>query len=155
KTTCDRWHRDIEHRRDLYNFEHWKGVRAAPNEAQYADPTYTNSVDLAVGVLLANQLDWEAFGWTPSLAEEMDSSKVEKYLAGIIAINNEREEYHIPYETIMHFARDGAAVLYSPWDPKLAEHGQKPMQIVDPEGNPQEVMAYTECPIRMQVIDPL
>jgi hypothetical protein len=153
---CEDWHKKIQHRRDLYNFEHWKGVRAGPNETQYSDPTYTNSVDLAVGVLLANQLDWEAFGWTPSLLEEQDTSKVEKFLAGIIAVNSERNEYQIPYETIMHFCRDGCAVLYSPWDPKLARSGRREMELVEPE-SPEgvtTVQAFTELPLRMQVIDP-
>ena len=140
------WHDQIKHWRDLYNQNHYK-VRPKPGETQYADPIYLNTVDLAVGVILSNSLDWKAAGWTPSAVEEVETSRVEKYLAGLVEINSDRNQYSIEYESLLNFVRDGAAVLYSVWDPNLAQRSLA----YDPQGG----KVYLEPPILLQVLDPL
>src|SRR3989304_7497273 len=69
KTTTEPWHRQIRRWRDFYDQTHYK-VRAKVNETQYPDPTPTNVVDVAVGVLGSHPLEFKAVGWSPSSEEQ-------------------------------------------------------------------------------------
>lgn len=139
------WHENIRRWRRWYDGQHYE-KSALPYEERFADPTVTNVVDLAIGMLTTKPLEFSAYGWNPSADEEKDSGRIEKYLAGTIYVNNEREGIDIPYEIVTHLVRDGAAILYSVWDPELSA-GAK----VVFEG--KEV--FDETPVRVQVIDPL
>jgi len=158
KTSCKEWHDEIDTSRNWYNFQHYvtRG-RAKPGEERFNDPTPTNVVDLAVGIILAHPLEWKAYGLTNSLVSQEESSRIEKYVAGTFEANSEREEYNIEYETALHLARDGSAVLYTAWDPILAEEydmGARPIpDKKSPEGI-RMVQHYHETPNRLQVIDP-
>ena len=138
KRFTDAWHTNITRWRRLYNFDHYDSP-AKSGEFQYRDPTYTNTVDLAVGILLGNEMIWRATGFSVSPSEMKNSDKVEKFLAGTIEVNSDRTECDIPYEVDMHFVRDGGGVLYTIWNPnaKLTQG------------------VYTEIPIITKVIDPL
>lgn len=156
RSFCDPWHRQIKHWRSLYGFEHYPDEPKV-DETLYADPTYTNVVDLAVGVLLANGIEFRALGWAPSISEERQTSQVEKYLAGTLEVNSDRNELHIPYHVILNFVRDGAGVLYTVWDPALAiEHE---IQIAEPDEESETGVVfrtgYDETPILTKPIDPL
>ena len=139
------WHENIRTWRRWYHGDHYQKP-ALPYEDRFADPTPTNVVDLAIGMLTTKALEFSAHGWDPTMEEEKDSSRIEKFLAGTIYVNNEREGIDIPYEIVTHLVRDGAAIIYSVWDPELA----KAAKVVF-EG--KEV--YDQTPIRVQVIDPL
>ena len=139
------WHENIRNWRRWYHGDHYQKP-ALPYEDRFADPTPTNVVDLAIGMLTTKALEFSAHGWDPTMEEEKDSSRIEKFLAGTIYVNNEREGIDIPYEIVTHLVRDGAAIIYSVWDPELA----KTAKVVF-EG--KEV--YDQTPIRVQVIDPL
>jgi hypothetical protein len=139
------WHDNIKLWRRWYAGHHYEKP-ALPFEDRYADPTPTNVVDLAVGMLTTKALEFTAHGWNPSVEEEQDAGRIEKYLAGTIYANNEREGVDIPYEVVTHLVRDGAAILYSVWDPELA----KGSKIVF-----NGKTLYDQTPIRVQVIDPL
>ena len=139
------WHENIRTWRRWYHGDHYQKP-ALPYEDRFADPTPTNVVDLAIGMLTTKALEFSAHGWDPTMEEEKDSSRIEKFLAGTIYVNNEREGIDIPYEIVTHLVRDGAAIIYSVWDPELA----KTAKVVF-EG--KEV--YDQTPIRVQVIDPL
>jgi hypothetical protein len=162
---CDKWHKDIEHRRRLYDMDHY-ARRPRQGEERYEDPTYTNTVDLAIGILMANDLEFKVHGWTPSMKEQKDSDQIEKLLNGIIQISSEREEALIPYEVNMNFVRDGCAVLYTVWDPALENALSITAQVAVPDEmdeGPEEqrgltlksFSGYKEPPLCMQVIDPL
>lgn len=144
-------HENIAKWRSLYDFRHYKG-QALPYEERYADPTPTNIVDLATGIILANDIEWKARGWSPDMAELEGSSAIEKFLAGALYVNSEREGYYIPYEVILNAVRDGAAVIYSVWDPVIAKEGSRPA--VDPESG-EPILIHDELPLRTQAIDPL
>jgi PAS domain-containing protein len=149
------WHENIIKWRKLYNFDHYK-KKPKPGESQFADPTYTNTVDLGVGIFQSNKMSWEVTGWTPGEKEQRDSSKIEKYLAGVLAINSYRNEYNIFYETHLHFMRDGGAVLYSIWDTELEEGMRNTKEFLGKDGLDTEVKKFLkEPPIRVRVIDPL
>src|SRR3989304_1624774 len=139
------WHTNIRRWRRWYDDDHYDKP-AKQFEERYNDPTPKNTVDLAIGILLANDIEWAASGWEPDIGEESDSSDVEKYLAGTMYINGVREEYHIPYEVNTHFVRDGGAVLYTVWDKELAKQHK-----AETEGR----VIYEQTPLRVQVIDPL
>ena len=155
---CDEWHKQIKHRRALYNMDHYK-TRPRQGEERYDDPTYTNTVDLAIGIL--NEPEFKVHGWSPSMREQKDSDQIEKMLLGLIQINSEREEVLIPYEANLHFVRDGVTVLYSVWDDVIAEMSE--ISAVVPVASPDPEMGMTverfdgfsEPPLRTQVIDPL
>lgn len=147
KAFCKDWHNNIKQWRRLYNFDHYN-YPPKPGESQFQDPSYTNTVDLAVGIFQANAMVWKVSGWQPSLRETQYSEKVEKLLEGIISANSDRNEYDIRYEVDLHFTRDSAAVLYTVVDPDVESHFMN-----DAEG--QVIEGYDEPPIRTQVIDPL
>jgi PAS domain-containing protein len=148
------WHVKMEENRRLYKFNHYN-TRKRKGEERYPDPSYTNTVDLAVGILGANKVDWRVIGWQSSIREEQETSKIEKYLTGLIDTSNRREEYDIPLDVITNIVRDGAAVLYSVWDTKLAKmnKGEVNIPTSDDQGS-DTVSAYFEPPIRVQSIDP-
>jgi len=138
-------HDNIKLWRRWYHGDHYQKA-ALPFEDRFADPTPTNVVDLAVGMLTTKALEFSAHGWNPTVEEEQDSGRIEKYLAGTIYINNEREGIDIPYEVVTHLVRDGIAVVYSVWDPELAKSAR-----VVHDGK----QVFDQTPIRVQVIDPL
>lgn len=147
------WHGNIVRWRKLYEFKQYKSKKAG--EYQFEDPTYTNLVDLAVGIMMSNRLNFHVRGWEPSIENQKNSSDIEKYLAGLIDINSDREEYDILYESLLNFVRDGTAVLYSVWDHMWHKEFSTTIPMEDKAGNPIQQTAFSEPPLRMWVVDPL
>lgn len=147
------WKDNIKRWRRLYDMNHYTTTGKA-NEIQYNDPTYTNTVDLAVGIMLANRLRWHAFGFSPSNQEQIETSHIEKLLDGTLMINDEREEANQLYQLYLHFVRDGGGAIYSVFDPDLAEGNKIVREVPDPEVGAKQVWAFREIPLRVQVIDP-
>lgn len=143
------WHSNVDKWRNYYDY-------SKVNDSQYHDPTFTNTVDLSVGIMLGNYLRWHSFGSSPSKQEQEDTGKVEKLIEGTLFLNSLREERHILYELFLSFNRDGAGVLYSVFDPILAKELESTMDIPDPdqEDGLSTVPIYTEVPLRVQVIEP-
>jgi hypothetical protein len=159
KKICKPWHQEIIRWRDMYNFSHYK-ARAKVNETQYPDPTPTNVVDVAVGVLGSHPLEFKAVGWKPSDEEEQKTERVEKFLNGAIDITNAREEESVQYAVNLHMVRDGAAVVKGVWDPYMANRYQEILELPNPQARPEEpqtvpVRLFTELPLKTEVIDPL
>ena len=158
KTMATKWHAPIRHRRNLYHFKHYEGMgKMKDGETRYADPTYTNTVDLAVGILHSNDFRWHVYGWSPDPQEMKDSSSIEKYLAGTLHVNSLREEEDIRLEIIQSFVRDGVACLYTVWDTKEARAHKGTIDEIDPESDEgtKKASVYLETPIIAKVIDPL
>lgn len=153
KRHVEGWKDNIKRWRRLYDMDHYTNKPKA-NEIQYNDPTYTNTVDLAVGIMLANRLRWHAFGFTPSAQEQLETSQIEKLLDGTLMINDEREEANQLYQLYLHFVRDGGGAIYSVFDPEIAETVKIVREIPDPELGARPVWAFREIPLRVQVIDP-
>ena len=147
------WKDNIRRWRRLYDMDHYTNKPKA-GEIQYNDPTYTNTVDLAVGIMLANRLRWHAFGFTPSAAEQKETSHIEKLLDGTLMINDEREEADQLYQLYMHFVRDGGAAIYSVFDPDIADAHKHVQEVPDAEQGSRPVWAFREIPLRFQVVDP-
>jgi hypothetical protein len=158
KEDCKPWHNNINRWRAWYDGDHYqvasKRGKAKPGEERYQDPTPTNVVDLAIGIILSTPLEFRASGWSPTFGEEEDSSHIEKYLLGTISINNEREERLNEYMALFYFVRDGASVLFSAWDDSLAEEHRAVVNMPDKQMGIIPTMAFKETPIRLQVIDP-
>lgn len=152
-------HDNIKRWRNWYDFNHYtERGSPKPGEERFQDPTPTAVVDMAVGIILAHPIEWRARGYANTGAEQEDTSKIEKYMAGTVEINNYREGYDLDYETAFHMVRDGAAVIHTVWDPLLAdEHymGIMPVPDLQAEGGVREVPHYHENPTRIQSIDPL
>jgi hypothetical protein len=153
KRHVDGWKKNIARWRKLYDMKHYNNKPKA-GEIQYDDPTYTNTVDLAVGIMLANRLRWHAFGFTPSKQEQIETSQIEKLLDGTLMVNNEREEANQLYQLYLHFTRDGGGAIYSVFDPDIAEENKMMREKPDPEVGAKPVWAFKEIPLRVQVIDP-
>jgi hypothetical protein len=147
------WKENIKRWRRLYDMQHYNN-KAKAGEVQYNDPTYTNTVDLAVGIMLANRLRWHAFGFHPSKEEQIETGQIEKLLDGTLAVNDEREEANQLYQLYLHFVRDGGAAIYSVFDPDIADEGHFIKEVPDPELGAKPVHAFKEIPLRVQVIDP-
>lgn len=152
------WKTNIRKWRNLYDGLHYS-KKASSLEVQYSDPTHTNTVDLAVGIMLSNRIRWEASGMEPSAVEQEGASDIEKFLESVIAVNSEREEADLYYELFNHFVRDGGAGLYSIWDPLVAAGSLETKQFVDPESESGDKLStryvFNEIPIVTKVIDPL
>ncbi len=147
------WRDNIARWRRLYEMDHYTN-KGKIGEVQYNDPTYTNTVDLAVGIMLANRLRWHAFGFHSSKEEQVETGQIEKLLDGTLMINDEREESNQLYQLYLHFTRDGGGAIYSVFDPSLADGSHMIREVPDPEMGSRPVHAFKEIPIRFQVIDP-
>jgi len=153
-TFSEGWHKNINLWRRLYDFNHYD-IAPLAGETQFNDPTFTNTVDLAVAIVLANPLTWKATPWKPtSLAGKM-SDAAEKFLIGTEQTNTDRNEYDLAYEILMHFVRDGGAVVYTWWDEDIAAYSRGTEEVLNLNGEVVSGITYEECPLRMQVIDPL
>lgn len=147
------WKDNIKRWRKLYDMKHYEGTAKA-GEVRYSDPTYTNTVDLAVGIMLANRLRWHAFGFQPSVREQAETSQIEKLLDGTLMVNDEREEANQLYQLYLNFTRDGGGAIYSVFDPNLADQSKFQKDVPDAEMGARPVWAFKEIPLRVQVIDP-
>jgi hypothetical protein len=147
------WHANVERWQKLYDMAHYPKA-AGQRETQYSDPTFTNTVDLAVGIMLANQLRWHAFGFTPTHKEQRDTGKIEKLLEGILSSNDEREERYQRFELFQNFVRDGGGILYSVFDPEIADRSRQLVNEPSPEGTSSR-WVFSEVPVCVKVINPL
>lgn len=149
------WHKNIQEWQKLYDLEHYK-IAPLAGETQFSDPTLTNTVDLAVAILLANPITWKATPWKSTQNALALADQVEKFLIGVFETNTTRNEYDISYEVITNFVRDGGAIIYTYWDDMIAAESKQIMPMMDVNGNLKDnAVVYEECPLRIQVIDPL
>lgn len=151
------WKDNISRWRDLYDMRHYPKNKMRQNETQYSDPVHTNTVDLAVGIMLANEVRWHAYAFSPSHKEQGDTGKIEKLVEGIINVNNEREERYLMYEIFRDFVRDAGAVIYSWYDQDIADSSKELADVVDEsaDGGVSKKWLFSEIPICMQRIDPM
>ncbi len=159
KRLVEPWHKQIRKWRAFYEMSHYN-KRPKVNEIQYPDPTPTNVVDVAVGVLGSHPLEFKAVGWTPSPKEQAETDKVEKFLNGTLTLADEREDVGHQYMVNLHMVRDGTAVIKNIWDPYLANRFAFMAQLPNPDaelGEPVtvDVRGFYEVPIKTEVIDPL
>lgn len=154
ETFVSSWHTNIKRWRRLYNMNHYNRP-GTTNEILYSDPTYTNTVDLSVGIMLGNDLRWHAFGFSPSAAEQKATGQMEKLIAGIMEVNNEREEALLIYELFLNFNRDGGGAIYSVYDGALANELRETVDVPDGTQGTKQVFKFMEVPIRTKIIDPL
>ena len=149
------WHNAIDKWRGLYNMQHYSGT-PKPKEIQYADPTFTNTVDLAVGIMLGNDLRWHSYGFEPSNEEQNNTGMIEKLIAGTIEINNERTEKHQMYELFLNFDRDAGGVLYSVYDQNIADSVHTIVEVPDSQSPTGVVQKhkFLEVPIVVKAVDP-
>lgn len=149
------WHRNIRKWRRYYGNDHYD-TKALPNEKRYVDPTYQNTVDLAVGILQSNEWIWRSKGFEPSGDELKGTSVIEKAIAGFIDINSDRYQYDHKYETNLNFARDGGAVLLGVWDKFIHDNSFNIRDIVVGDMDVvEQAKVYYDLPLRIEVIDPL
>lgn len=153
KRHVEGWKENIKRWRSLYDMNHYN-VKPKAGEIQYSDPTYTNTVDLAVGIMLANRLRWHAFGFKASKQEQIETSDIEKLLDGTLMVNDEREEANQLYQLYLHFTRDGGGAIYSVYDPDIAEENKFQKEVPDMKQGSRLSWAFKEIPLRVQVIDP-
>lgn len=148
------WHDNIKRWRKRYAFDHYD-TDPMPGEKRYIDPSLTNVVDLAVGIMQSNEWIWRSKGLIPTKEEEEGASIIEKAVASFIDINADRYQCDLKFETNLQFVRDGGACLFSCWDTVLHDNGWETKTLLDAEGNPFNAKVYYELPLRIEVIDPL
>jgi len=155
KRETEDFHKNIIRWRNWYNFEHYKRD-PLPGEERYTDPTPTNVVDTAVGIMLSRGVRWVASGFEPYATETEVASKIEKYIAGTVEANNIREEMDVLAMVATYFIRDGMGVIYSPFDPILADDLATQVMVPAPGGDDVMIIeGFMETPLRVQAIDPL
>jgi hypothetical protein len=149
KKHAQKWHEHIRLWRRLYDFDHYN-TSPKPGEERFPDPTPTNVTDLAVGIIMANGLEFRALGFSPSHGEREDTSRIEKFLVGLLDIASEREGYDVQYESILQACRDGSSVLYTVWDPIL-DSSEKMLGQHPKTGEP--IPVYKTPPLCIKVLD--
>lgn len=154
KRYVEGWKTNISKWRNLYDSKHYRII--SKKEPQYNDPTHTNTVDLAVGIMLKNKIRWHAYGDSTSREEQIDTGKIEKLMEGIWFVNDQREEKFNLYELFLNFCRDGGGIIYSVFDPITAQDSLDMIEMVDPESEQGTVTSpvFSEPPITTQIIDP-
>lgn len=151
------WHTNIIRRRNLYNGKHYEDSPGAKqSEQRYSDPTFCNTVDLAIAILRSNEQIWHSRGFNESDEEGKRSSRLEKFIAGAIDINSDRHEYDIRFEIDLRFVRDGGGVLLGVWDDQLHDNFE-PYMITNPDGTEGSISGklFADLPLRIECIDPL
>lgn len=153
KAFTEGWHNNIAFWRNLYDSKHYTKT-PKPGEVQFNDPTHTNTVDLAVGIMLTNPITWKATSWKPGADIQRLESQVEKFIIGVMESNIDRNEYDTNYEVLLHYVRDGGCVLYTVWDDALAKACVTTEKIITEQGEEIPVKVYNKCPVVQQVVDP-
>lgn len=148
------FHRAILKRRRLYDGKHYD-TPPQPDEPQYVDPTLTNTVDLAVGILHSEDVIWHATGFNKTPAEGKGSDLVEKAIAGFIDVNKDRTQIDLFHTTNVNFTRDGGSVLYGVWDKDTHDNCRKTDLLMHDDGSQEEVEVLYELPLDIRAIDPL
>jgi len=145
------WHENIDVYRRFYRGEHYTTKRSL-NEPRFVDPTPTNVVDLAVGILLSNEVVWRAISYRPS--PDKKASDVEKLILSYITQIEDNQELNFYYELVLHFVRDGGAVLYTVFDNNLDGKVYIEPEMLYPDGSVKPALIFDKIPLRTYIIDP-
>lgn len=148
------WHDEVKNRRKLYDGDHYKD-KPKPNEPQYVDPTFMNTVDLAVGILHSEDVIWHAQGFNKTPQEAKHSDIVEKAVAGFIDVNIDRTQIDLWHTINMNFVRDGGGILYGVWDKDIHDNCREQSVMTDPNGMQMPIEVLYELPLDIRAIDPL
>ena len=146
------WHSNIQVYRRFYNGEHYTG-KTSLNETRFVDPTPTNVVDLATGIMLSNEVEWKAVSYRPE--PDKLSSDVEKLIKSLIYQIEDTQEINFLYEIVLHFIRDGGAVLYTVFDEDIARYSYIRPDMVYPDGEIRPALIFDKIPLKAYIIDPL
>jgi hypothetical protein len=146
KAMTDKWHNRIEEHERFYDLDHYRDT-PKPGERRITLTKGTNIVDLAVGILTANELNIQAVSPEESESLKKQASLVEQFLDGVIYINSERQETDLRYDWTFYQVRDGAVGLKTVWDNGF----DSTLQVQsDEEGNQRAV--YDQLPLTTHVI---
>ncbi len=115
KAKCSTWHRRITEHEKFYDLEHYNDSPKT-GERRITLTKGTNVVDLAVGILTANELTIQAVSPEESETIRKQASLVEQFLDGVIYVNSERQETDLRYDWTFYQVRDGAVGLKTVWD---------------------------------------
>lgn len=147
------WHDNIEIYRNFYNGLHYTS-RPKAGETQFVDPTPTNVVDLAVGIFLSNEVVWDSVSYRPE--PDKINSDVEKLILSLIRQIEDDYEINFLYEIVLHFVRDGGAVLYTVFDDKLSNRDYYiHNEFLHPDGELKPALILNRIPLRVQIVDPM
>lgn len=146
KAKCSKWHERIKEHENFYDLEHYK-TAAKPGERRITLTKGTNIVDLAVGILTANELTIQAVSPEESETIRKQASLVEQFLDGVIYINSERQETDLRYDWTFYQVRDGAVGLKTVWDNSFDDSLRVE---ADEEGNQRAI--YDQLPLSTNVI---
>ncbi len=146
KAKCSKWHSRIKEYERFYDLEHYNDSPRT-GERRITLTKGTNIVDLAVGVLTANELTIQAVSPEESETIRKQASLVEQFLDGVIYINSERQETDLRYDWTFYQVRDGAVGLKTIWDNSF----DASLKVeADEEGNQRAV--YDQLPICVNVL---
>ena len=146
KSNCDKWHKRVEEHAKFYDLEHYSDS-ALPGEKRITLTKATNIVDLAVGILTANELTIQAVSPEESESVKKQASLVEQLLDGVLYINSERQETDLRYDWTFYQVRDGAVGLKTVWDTGF----DATLRVeADQEGTQRAI--YDQLPLTVNVI---
>ena len=146
KAKCNKWHGRIKEHEQFYDLEHYSDS-SLPGEKRITLTKATNVVDLAVGILTANELTIQAVSPEESESVKKQASLVEQFLDGVIYINSERQETDLRYDWTFYQVRDGAVGLKTVWDNSF--DGTLRVE-ADEEGNQRAI--YDQLPLCINVL---
>lgn len=106
--------------RDLYYMDHYADWdEAAPGEERVMVNKATNVVDISHAILSLHPPKVVATPITPSARSDKTADRVEKFIAGVIYVNNIRLQENQIARAIFDQVLYGRAALFSGWDPNL------------------------------------
>jgi len=162
KNTHQEYHRQMEKMTNLYFMRHWREEGAAKEgEERVTLPTYTNTVDMALAVLLAQKRTIHAVPVNQTPEAQKTSSELEKFLNGVLYVNEVRAgEDRLALALWNALVKKLGWIRYR-WVPELGEETEAPLphlpQEVDmgpPMKPPATMMRCKELPIVIDNIPP-
>lgn len=144
----------VAHYRRLYGGEHYHGARG-----QGLDPVmprnvlnnYTNNIDLAVGMLISNQLDYQVLSQAGDRLGQERASLQEQFMDGLFYVNSERQEEHLRYWWTLRQLMDGAVGLRCYWDP-IRHQSYRQIGQDEASDKPKPIWVFDDLPLVIQVI---
>lgn len=141
----------VAHYRRLYAGEHYYGDRAVQSELNMPRNvlnTYVNTIDLAVGMLISNELDYQVISQAGDREAKRLASMQEQFFDGITYVNADDQEQNLRYWWTFRQVLDGGVGIKTYWDPirhrTLEQVGQTE------KGDP--IWAFRKLPLRMEVL---
>ena len=159
KTRYSSRNKAIQEAEDLYFLKHWPNAEKE-GEERVTLPTHMNAIDLAQGILAAQDMKITALSKADNSAGEATANDVERFCNGVIYVNNERREENIRSQVTFNQLLYAWGVVRTYWDVDLAGGNQggellaEELMGDDLQAEPIQQEGWEDLPIVLESIHP-